>query len=91
MSNVERLELELARARLVEEYEALRPQVEDPATNTPELVAEYRRLNDLISAANTNIKTLYPPVAAEGAPAPAPVAAHASSSTASESEGSDDE
>lgn len=59
MGDVARLEDELAIARIVEEYEALRPLVEDPATRTPELMAEYHEKNQAIADARQAFKRKY--------------------------------
>lgn len=63
--NREKLEDELAIAKLVEEYEAIRPIVEDKSTYTDEAMAQYRALNDQIAAARTAFKVKYPPEAPE--------------------------
>lgn len=64
MSNKERLEAELAIATLVDEYETLRPKVEDKANQTAEDMARYRELNDQIAAARTAFKEEYGPTPA---------------------------
>lgn len=60
MSDVGRLEEELAIAKLQEEYEALRPKVEDKAKQKPADMARYRELNDQLAAARTAFKEKYP-------------------------------
>lgn len=77
MSDVGRLEQELAIAKLVEEYEALRSKVEGPKQN-PGDMARYRELNDQIAAARTAFKEQYPPdgvAAGDAAATPEPVVA----------------
>lgn len=78
MSDKERLESLLAIATLTEEYEALRPKVEDKAKQKPEDMARYRELNDQIAAARTAHKQKFPPAGAgdgDASATPAPVAA----------------
>jgi len=58
-----RLEEELEIAGLVEKYEALRPEVENPKTKTQENMAEYRALNDQMAALRTAYKEKYLPPA----------------------------
>lgn len=61
MSETAQLEAKLAIAKLVDEYEALRPLVEDKENQDPDDMARYRELNDQIAAANTAYKEAYPP------------------------------
>jgi predicted RNA-binding protein len=78
MTNRERLESELEIVKLQEEYEALRPKVEDKANQKPEDMARYRELNDQIAAARTAFKQAYPPATTVGGDAvaePATIAA----------------
>lgn len=78
MSNVGRLEEELEIARLQDEYETLRPKVEDKAKQKPEDMARYRELNDAIAAARTAFKEKYPPAptsAPDAGPTPESISA----------------
>jgi hypothetical protein len=82
MAEVERLEAELAVAKIQEQYEALRAEVEDPATHTDENMAEYRRLNDELAKARTEFKQKFgPPPAAPGDAQATPEAIQASAGT----------
>jgi hypothetical protein len=65
MTTKEQLEEELAIFTLVDEYEALRPKVEDKASQTTEDMARYRELNDQIAAARTAFKEKYGPTPVE--------------------------
>jgi len=64
MSDVERLEAELARAKLIDEYQELRASVED-GSRTDEQYARYRELNDQIAAMNADISERFAPVPPE--------------------------
>ncbi len=78
MSDKAKLQAQLAIAELQDEYEALRPKVEDKAKQKPADMARYRELNDQIAAAVTAFKEQYPPEApgdGDAAPTPKPVAA----------------
>lgn len=77
MSDVGRLEEELAIAKLVDEYEGLRSKVEGKNQKAEDM-ARYRELNDQIAAARTAFKEKYPPAGladGDAAAIPAPIAA----------------
>ena len=78
MTRTEKLEEELEIAKLVDEYESLRPKVEDKDNQKPKDMERYHELNQQISEARAAFKEKYPPdapVGGDAAAEPEPVSA----------------